>query len=187
MSGSGRPTYRPRKGTADPAAAYVKSRHAMVRDLPGNLAIRAREKRDFTPEELSQKLAALGAPAVSLAEADAFDDADESGGDSGAEESGGDSDADAGAQGALLRELARLKRERAEEEARRVREARAHAIKELTAPPADPGYSMKLSWTEEAVFHGQAVEESRHDEREDANDPVRNPAHYRFLQKYLHT
>jgi hypothetical protein len=56
MSGTRRPTYRSRKGKADPAAAYVNTRHVMVRDLPSHLAVKRREKRVFNHDELKQKL-----------------------------------------------------------------------------------------------------------------------------------
>jgi protein CWC15 len=181
MSGTGRPTYRPRKGTADPAASYIESRHIMVRDLPSHLVVKSREKKPIEIDELKKKLEELSVPQISLDDAEDFDDEDEV-------DSGEITDSDSEPGDALLRELARVKKEKAEGEARKLQEARTKVMNQLTTTSiVNPEYSMKLNWTEEAVFHGQAAPQKAEDERKHVNDPVRNPTHYRFLRKYLHT
>jgi protein CWC15 len=155
----------------------------MVRDLPSHLAVKRREKRVFNHDELKQKLQQLDTPNISLDEANEFEDEDADDTDEVAVK-----DSESDVEESLLRELARVKKEKAEEEARKLEEARAQTIKQFTANALlNSDYSLKLKWTEEAVFHNQAATEPPKDADEFVNDPVRNRAHYRFLQKYLHT
>lgn len=175
MSGTGRPTYRTRKGSANPAASYMTSKSTMVRDLPGHMKMKLREKKTFDREELKKKLEQIGKPAIDFTDAKEFDDIDA---DYSEHEPVDEASSDD--QEALLRELARLKKQKAEEEARKMKE------KFAANPLVNPDYSLKLKWTEERVFRNQAATEPP--KRDDfVNDPVRNEAHKKFLQKYLHT
>ena len=158
----------------------MNNKPVMVRDLPSHKKMLMREKKDFSKEELEKKLESLGRPAISLDDADEF--ADE---DADCTESGGLDDQSDDDQEALLRELARLKKEKADEEARKVKEAQRLAVNQFITK-VDPDYSMKLKWTEERVFRNQAIDEPK-PRNEFVNDPVRNEYHRKFLQKFLHT
>jgi hypothetical protein len=132
----------------------------MVRDLPSHLTVKRRERRVFNHE--AKEFEDDDTDEVAVEESDV-------------EES-------------LLRELARVKKEKAEAEARKLEEARAQTARQFTANALlNSDYSLKPKWTEEAVFHNQAATEPPKSADEFVNDPVRNQAHYRFLQKYLHT
>lgn len=147
----------------------------MVRDLPGHMKMKLREKKTFDREELKKKLEGIGKPGIDIKDANEFEDEDADYSEETASASDSDDD-----QEALLRELARLKRQKAEEEAKKLRE------KFGANPLTNPEYSLKLKWTEERVFRNQAADEPK--PRNDfVNDPVRNEAHRKFLQKYLHT
>ena len=175
MSGTGRPTYRTRKGSANPAASYISAKTTMVRDLPSHMKMKLREKKTFNREELKKKLEGIGKPAIDINDANEFEDEDADYSEEAPAETDSDDD-----QEALLRELARLKRQKAEEEARKLRD------KFGANPITSSEYSLKLKWTEERVFRNQAADEPK-PRNEFVNDPVRNDAHRRFLQKYLHT
>lgn len=149
----------------------------MVRDLPGHMAMKERSKKAFDKGELKQKLEAIGGPSLSLKEVEEFADVDADYSDDEMKKKLIEGDD-------LLKELARIKKERAIEEARKFRQVQDQVESKFTS--TDQGYSMKLKWTEETVFRNQAVEPER---KRDAfvNDPIRNEYHRKFLQKYLHT
>ncbi|OHT00648.1 pre-mRNA-splicing factor CWC15 [Tritrichomonas foetus] len=113
-----------------------------------------------------------------------FDDDDEDDSDSSSIDTDtGDEDDE---QAALLNELERMKREKAEEEERKIREAQDQIRNQFTANPLlDPDYSTKRQWTEEAIFHNQAL--ITHQKKADryVNDPIRSEYHQKFMQKYL--
>jgi protein CWC15 len=153
----------------------------MVRDLPGHMVIKSREKKIFSPEDLRQKLEAIVPASASLNDAEEFEDLDADDSEDG---SISDDEAKEDLQESLLKELARMKREKAEEEARKLATARTELGNQLTTYS---DYSLKLTWTEEAVFHNQAAHEPVRNPNEFVNDSVRNDGHRQFLQRYLRT
>jgi protein CWC15 len=156
----------------------------MVRDLPSHLLIKRREKQVYAESDLKAKLDRIAPTRVSVDEAKEFEDIDADDSDSHIPTD----DSDAGTNEEVLRELARLKREKAEEEARKLEQGRSQAQGRLSANPLIDGtFSLKLKWTEESVFHHQSATEPVRKGSDFVNDPVRNENHHRFLQKYLHT
>ena len=180
MSGTGRPTYRNRKGSANPASAYIPTAHVMARDMPGHLKIKMREKKVFNREELQKKLKALEGSKNNFDELGNYEDedADET-------ESSFSDDSDDDDNNALLNELNRIKKEKAEEEEQKLKDIQAQARSQFTANPLiDPEYSMNQKWTEESVFQNQAVNEPK-EKKQFVNDLIRNDYHKKFLRKYL--
>ena len=91
----------------------------------------------------------------------------------------------------LLRELARIKQERAEAEAQRLAEeaARERAIKEQEAASANPLIgggvtALRRRWDDDTVFRGQASSVKKEDKKF-VNDVVRTGSHKKFLSKYV--
>ena len=179
MSGTGRPTYRNRKGSANPASAYVSSAHVMGRDLPGHKKIKIREKKMLKREELEEKLKSLEQNAQTFDEISSeFDDDDES-------ESIDESDEED--NNALLNELNRIKKEKQEAEENKLNEIQKQTISQFTNNQMiNNDYSMNLKWTEESVFQNQAVNEPK-EKNKFVNDLIRNDSHKKFLRKYLRT
>lgn len=188
MSGTGRPTYRNRKGKANPSASYMNTHHVMTRDLPSHLKIKLRDKKVIDKAELLKRLEKLDHPKYSPA-----DDADAE--NNGSSESDSDSDdssaitSDTGddddEQASLMQELARMKQERQEEEERKIREAQEQIRNQFTANPLlDPEYSTKRNWMEESIFQNQAASAPTRKDKY-VNDPIRNEYHQQFLRKYL--
>ena len=185
MSGTGRPTYKNRKGTAN-SGEYVPTRHVMVRDMPGHKNIKKRSQVSFNREEMLKKLQTSLGTRVAVHDADDFEKADE---DSYSSESESDSSSEDGDdQNALLQELARMKKEKAEEEKKKMQEIQVAMRNQLsTNPLLNPtDYSMEVKWTDETVFHNQAADEPDKKGRY-VNDPVRNEYHHKFLRKFLKT
>jgi protein CWC15 len=91
----------------------------------------------------------------------------------------------------LLRELSRIKQERAEAEAIRLAQeaARERAIKEQEVASGNPliggGVSaLRRRWDDDTVFRGQASGVKR-EEKKFVNDVVRTGSHKKFLGKYV--
>lgn len=184
MSGTGRPTYRTRKAKGNPSAAYTNTQHVMVRDLPGHLKIKLRQKKIIDRDELLKRLETLDKSKNVPTNKDTVDSSDS---ESETETSTVTSDTDDAddEQTALMNELARIKKERQEEEERKIREAQEQIRNQFTANPLmDPDYSTKKKWTEESIFQNQAVNIPKRKDQH-ANDPIRNEYHYLFLRKYL--
>eukprot|EP00741_Cyanophora_paradoxa_P020629 tig00021281_g19912.t1 len=98
----------------------------------------------------------------------------------------------------LLRELERIKRERAEETARKEMERKIKEAKEkeaavMTGNPllqsalndAPVSFGIKKRWDEDVVFKNQARMEPTTKKQRFINDTVRNDFHRRFLAKYV--
>ena len=89
----------------------------------------------------------------------------------------------------LMRELEKIKRERAAEEAKRAREREAQMA---TSNPllagrlsmATPGI-VKRRWTDDTVFKNQARGLEENPTKRFINDTTRSDFHRRFLQKYI--
>lgn len=183
MSGTGRPTYRPRKGTEDPAHSYLPTAHQMVRSLPGNTKLKFRPKKAINKEAMLSKLNQIKTESVSLKDVEDFEDIDA---DSESESISSDSDSsDDDEDQEILQELQRLKKERAEEEERKARELQLQQQKELTQNPMlNPDYSMKIDWRDETVFRNQLMDVQTHDTLH-VNDTVRNEYHKRFMRRFI--
>lgn len=119
-------------------------------------------------------------------------DADESDADSSSSESDDDDDEDDEEE--LLAELERIKKERAEEAAKKAQvEAEQHAKQKeqelirgnpLLSSIVEPTFSIKRRWDEDVVFKNQARGEPAQKKRF-INDTIRNDFHRRFLQRYI--
>jgi hypothetical protein len=129
------------------------------------------------------------------AELDQFDDRDDevssssSEGGASEEEEGGASDSDEEAE--LARELDKIKRERQEQAALRLREESElqHRLASGAASVIDDSASVSASvggkrrWDADVVFHGQAKEQPK--AKRFINDTIRNDFHRAFLKKYI--
>ena len=188
MSGTGRPTYRTRKASEDPAHSYLLSAHQMARSMPNHTKLKMRPKKEFNKEEMLKKLEEINGPTVKITNAKEFEELDA---DSEPDSSLSDSDDSSSEddQEALMNELMRLKKERAEEEDRRRKDQLQKEQSKYTSNALlNPDYSMKVDWREETVFKNQAmnVPENEGSHKQYVNDPVRNEYHKRFLRKYIH-
>ena len=189
MSGTGRPTYRTRKASEDPAHSYLLSAHQMARSMPNHTKLKFMpKKKEFNKEEMLKKLEEIEGPTVHISAAKEFEelDADSDPGSSLSDSSSSSSEDD---QEALMNELMRLKKERAEEEERKRKEELEKQQSQYTTNSLlNPDYSMKVDWREETVFKNQAMDvpENEGAHRQYVNDPVRNEYHKRFLRKYIH-
>lgn len=116
-------------------------------------------------------------------------DADDSDVDlkSDSEESDDDDEDDTAA---LLAELERIKKERAEEKLRKERQKQEEELKakevELVRgnPLLNPNFSVKRRWDDDVVFKNQARGEPKVTKRF-INDTIRNDFHRKFLSKYM--
>ncbi|GBG66297.1 hypothetical protein CBR_g58788 [Chara braunii] len=118
------------------------------------------------------------------------EDADDSDVDS-ADSDGSDDDDDEDEAAELLAELERIKKERAEEKARKERLAIEEEIRtresELVRgnPLLNPtNFSVKRRWDDDVVFKNQARGEPKATKRF-INDTIRNDFHRKFLNKYI--
>lgn len=90
----------------------------------------------------------------------------------------------------LMRELARIKEERAAAEARRKaeEEARNQRIKEEEIAQANPligsSHILKRQWFQDTVFSNTTSSQPR-TKKAHVNDPIRNEFHKKFLNKYI--
>ena len=104
---------------------------------------------------------------------------------------------------ALLRELERIKQERADEAEKKAREREAEAERQreqaaLSSNPlldlgggnfgsgaVDGGFAMKKSWTEDTVFKNMARDEAKEHKQEWINDTLRSSFHRKFMSRYI--
>eukprot|EP01062_Namystynia_karyoxenos_P029469 TRINITY_DN22132_c0_g1_i1.p2 TRINITY_DN22132_c0_g1~~TRINITY_DN22132_c0_g1_i1.p2 ORF type:complete len:201 (+),score=91.09 TRINITY_DN22132_c0_g1_i1:90-692(+) len=94
----------------------------------------------------------------------------------------------------LMAELAKIKRERAEEaERKRQEEARRQAQENESAVlqgnpllnPEEPAVGAKRRWDDDVIFRNQARKDEEGAKRRFVNDTVRSDFHRRFLDRYL--
>ena len=93
-----------------------------------------------------------------------------------------------------MRELERIKRERAEEAAKKAAEEAARTNKEkekelMTGNPLlglgqEANFAIKRRWYDDVVFNNQAKSEPKQQKRF-INDTIRSDFHKRFLNKYV--
>ncbi|KAI8321789.1 Cwf15/Cwc15 cell cycle control protein [Martensiomyces pterosporus] len=132
------------------------------------------------------------------AESDESDDGEGHGGSSGSEDSEDDSGGDSSDEDSedetamLMRELEKIKRERAEEKAREEREAM-----ELGEEPSGSllgdnpllgkrNFSVKRRWDDDVVFRNQARGGDEKPKKRFVNDMLRSDFHRKFMRKYMH-
>ncbi|PNH08224.1 Protein CWC15 [Tetrabaena socialis] len=109
-------------------------------------------------------------------------------------ESSDDDDDDDDEEALLVAELNRIKKERAEEAAKKAHEeaVTANRAKEeelrsgnpLLAIGGDVSFTIKRRWDDDVVFKNQARNEPKAQKRF-VNDTIRNDFHRRFLQRYI--
>uniref|UniRef100_A0A7R9YSH8 Cwf15/Cwc15 cell cycle control protein n=1 Tax=Chlamydomonas euryale TaxID=1486919 RepID=A0A7R9YSH8_9CHLO len=131
------------------------------------------------------------APKALIPKAADADDEDED--ESESSSSSGDDDDDDEEE--LMRELERIKRERAEEAAKKAAEEAAKEAKEkeaelkagnplLAMAAQEANFAIKRRWDDDVVFKNQARSEPKQAKRF-VNDTIRNDFHQRFLKKYI--
>ncbi|KAK5022626.1 complexed with cef1p [Exophiala sideris] len=116
-------------------------------------------------------------------------DADSDGGDSDSSEEDSDEE-DETAE--LMRELEKIKRERAEQKAREEAEQAAQAQEQreehiaLGNPLLNPkAFNVKRRWDDDVVFKNQARGTEQRGNREFVNDLLRSDFHKKFMSKYV--
>lgn len=109
------------------------------------------------------------------------------------DDSDDDSDSDEEDTAELLRELEKIKKEKALEAQRQEDEARAEAEQTqqtavMTGNPllasADEGFKVKRRWDDDVVFRHQTRGEPQQKKRF-VNDAIRNDFHKKFLSRYV--
>eukprot|EP00299_Pterocystis_sp_00344_P013554 c6653_g1_i1.p1 GENE.c6653_g1_i1~~c6653_g1_i1.p1 ORF type:complete len:223 (+),score=66.13 c6653_g1_i1:44-712(+) len=221
MTTAHRPTYHPAKGRADEGGnRYLQPTvMASAKDLPSHKLLKTRQPGQGTKDEVKQKdlkaellereRKALGDKAKpessdtssvtddvkqiesAKSEQPNFSklDADEELPSSSEEENDDDDEAE------LMRELERIKRERAEEAARKAEEERRaqEAMKHEEIIRANPllnlnegqeDHTIKRRWDDDVVFKNTCKSEPIKKKRF-INDTIRNDFHKKFLQKYV--
>jgi protein CWC15 len=174
------------------------------RDLKAELEERERlhlEKIGKAPKSAPKP--ALSAPQLSAIDsgqggsaadrAAQYDDKDDSDSDASDDSDSDDSDSDEEDTAELLRELEKIKKEKALEQQRREEEARAEAEQQhqtavMTGNPllqsADEGFKVKRRWDDDVVFRHQTRGEPQTKKRF-VNDAIRNDFHKKFLARYI--
>lgn len=208
MSTAHRPTFNPARGANLSGNMAIPSTTKRAIDLPGQTKLLYRESQSSSAskEELKRKLESAD-PASSAKKEKVLqledssnenaegleryvhpEDADlelnfSEAGSSSSDESSDDEEE-------LLRELARIKQERAEEEAKRQAEdaARDEYIKRQEVASANPlmgdgASALRRRWDDDTVFRGQAPQKKH--EKTFVNDAVRSEFHRKFLNKYI--
>ncbi|KAJ1657114.1 complexed with cef1p [Dispira simplex] len=120
--------------------------------------------------------------------------ADQSSLSEGQKDSSDDSE-DEDETGLLLRELEKIKRERAEEEARKEQqqamlEESQRSIRVLQANPllnlsGDHSFAVKRRWDDDVVFKNQAKDVDDRPQKRFINDMLRSDFHKKFMSKYI--
>ena len=171
------------------------------RDLKAELEERERKHLEKIGKAVKPPPAAAAAPrlsdggdsgAAAAAASASYDDEDDS--DSDDSDSDDDSDEDDEEDTAeLLRELEKIKKEKALEQQRQEEEARAEAEEQqhtavMTGNPllagAEEGFKVKRRWDDDVVFRHQSRGEPQRKKRF-VNDAIRNDFHKKFLAKYI--
>jgi len=197
MTTAHRPTYYNAIGSSDnPSGNKLVGTSRMIsgKDLPSQLKLKTRQFGQGSKEELAQKdfLAILNGTKT---QANPFpedaDDADDDEKDDKKADADSDED-DEDDEEELMRELEKIKKERAAEEAEKRRliedeEQRKHTEKVLqgNALLNTGDYSLKRRWDDDTVFKNQQKNAPKA-KKTFINDYVRSEFHRKFLQKYIH-
>lgn len=154
-----------------------------ARDEPAETVLKAREETVVERGELKRKLDLVDTvtrPVLALELSSYPEDADED------DEEDEEEDEE---EEMLIRELTRIKQERADEELKRqAREAaKEAAVQESNAVSSNPLFSSSVPrrrWDDDTVFHAQNIGERK--QKKFVNDVVRSDFHNKFLAKYIH-
>ncbi|KAJ1722112.1 complexed with cef1p [Coemansia erecta] len=124
---------------------------------------------------------------------DEEDGAENSDSGSGSDSEDGDESSDEEDETAMLmRELEKIKRERAEEKAREEKEAEENmllnASSVLGSNPllAQSDFSVKRRWNDDVIFRNQAKGDDDKPQKRFINDMQRSDFHRKFMRKYIH-
>jgi hypothetical protein len=88
---------------------------------------------------------------------------------------------------ALMRELAKIKQERAEAQLKRKaeQEAKEEAIAQANPLLSGGASALRRRWDDDTVFRGQAAKPAAAKKNTFVNDAVRSHSHKKFLNKYV--
>ncbi|KAJ1944631.1 complexed with cef1p [Kickxella alabastrina] len=155
---------------------------------------------ESSTEESQPALAANRAKYIEMAQMldAASDEESENGEESDGEESvesgseGSDEESDEDETALLMRELEKIKRERADEKAREEREAEERKLMNagsvMGANPLLKGgqeFSVKRRWDDDVVFRNQAKGDDGKTQKRFVNDMLRSDFHRKFMSKYI--
>jgi protein CWC15 len=186
MSTAHRPTFNPARGSATAGQVPIPTASKRVRDLPTETHLKFREEISSTEpdrEELKRKLYVADSTttvplAIESAKTYYSEDEDEMLVDSDGSESSDD-------ETALLRELDRIKQEKAIEEARIREKERIKQEQDIAVSnPLLGANLLRRQWTDDTIFQNQASR-SKKQKSGFVNDVVKSEFHKKFLNKYI--
>ncbi|THU63686.1 hypothetical protein C4D60_Mb01t18440 [Musa balbisiana] len=195
MTTAARPTWAPAKGGNEQGGTRIfgPSQKYSSRDLAAHTNLKPRKEGQDTQDELQRRNLR---EELEERERRHFSSKDkrERSKKRGAPFLGGDGDEDEDDTEALLAELERIKKERAEEKLRKERQQQDEELKakEAELMRGNPlinlsnsaSFNVKRRWDDDVVFKNQARGETKMAKRF-INDTIRNDFHRKFLQKYM--
>ncbi|KAG1359326.1 protein CWC15 [Cocos nucifera] len=215
MTTAARPTWAPAKGGQEQGGTRIfgPSQKYSSRDLASHTSLKPRKEGQDTQEELQKrnlreeleererKHFTSKDKSYAGSKREAEDrivprniDADDSDVEVKSDDESDDDDDDEDDTEALLAELERIKKERAEENLRKERQKQEEELKakEAELMRGNPlinlnnstSFSVKRRWDDDVVFKNQARGETKTPKRF-INDTIRNDFHRKFLHKYM--
>ncbi|KAJ2648466.1 hypothetical protein IWW40_003882 [Coemansia sp. RSA 1250] len=211
MTTAARPTYDPAKGKGESELTYLTS----AKDLPSHTKLKTRQPgqggdAEYTKEELRLQLEeAERRHFASKSKGDSADSKStdekarfiemaqkldaESSQESQSDSSEEDDDSESEDETALLmRELEKIKQERAEEKARQEKEEMEQQLMAenhgafKSNPLLDNSFSVKRRWDDDVVFRNQARGDENKPQKRFVNDMLRSDFHRKFMRKYIY-
>jgi protein CWC15 len=199
MSTAGRATFNPARGADRGGNIAIPTATKRALDVPSQNSLLLRETSSSAPskEELKRKLEQTDRVAqkarteepeplgITFPEPEAVEETEQR--SDNEQESEYESESEDEEE--LMRELARIKQERAEAEAKRLAEeaAKQAAIKQQQAETGNPllggAAALRRRWDDDTVFRNQSSKAEP--KRQFVNDVVRSDAHKKFLNKYI--
>ncbi|KAF4699043.1 complexed with cef1p [Perkinsus olseni] len=207
MTTAHRPTFHNALGANSSSNQPIPTIFRRARDEPGHLTLKFRESKDKGSDkealrrELEKKEAkgAIEPPPDSAFPEDCDEDPDAGGGGSDTESeadrdsSGSDDDDEDDEEAELMRELAKIRAERAAEEAmaqaaeqakEEEEERQQIAVGNPLMPGAGGNMQLKRRWDDDTVFKNQSRNQPKGKKRF-INDAVRSDFHRKFLDRYI--
>ncbi|EEQ99486.1 pre-mRNA-splicing factor CWC15, putative [Perkinsus marinus ATCC 50983] len=209
MTTAHRPTFHNALGANNSSNQPIPTIFRRARDEPGHLTLKFREskdtggsnkealRRELEKKEKGVKRALEPPPPDSAFPEDCDEDPDAGGGDSGTEseadrDSSGSDDEEDEEEAELMRELAKIRAERAAEEAKAAAVEQAKEEEEerqqiaVGNPLLQGGGNMQLKrrWDDDTVFKNQSRNQPKGKKRF-INDAVRSDFHRKFLDRYI--